>query len=520
MATEHSDRPPTPSWPQTPSGQESGHRAPGAPGGPRPGPQPQGPYGGGHPSAPHSSGPAPQPFSAPVAGDAGTRQGEAERGRGPHPEGRPGPRPQQPPPGRPPQGPPQQHGGPHQQGRPQPGPHQQHGPQPPGPRPQGGPQPHQGPPPQGRPPQGQGPGGPHGQPHGRPPEQQGHGGPQGRPQGGPQGQAPGGPQGGPQGPQPQGHPQGPAQGRPQQGPGGPQGGPQGNAPDDDPYRPFVTAGQISGPKTPPPERQQELWNTVFGENYQALGDEEELAKEGRPFWLYAFAGTVAVALVGVIVWAFVGGPLSGGDEEAAAAQSTPSANATASTKPAPTRTRLPRYTGQASPVNGTITDPTAGISVPRLGGLWREDPRGERIRTAYGYTTRQYVAAGKDPTGKPQYAQLMTGPLPERLTSKYTSPDKLTPVVSAVAYHARLKFFPKGNTVVKTVQQKLTIGGRNGQLMAYQVTAGESKTTMVVAAIDTGRKVPSIVYMSVPDTRRELRPDINTVFSSVRITGS
>jgi hypothetical protein len=136
----------------------------------------------------------------------------------------------------------------------------------------------------------------------------------------------------------------------------------------------------------------------------------------------------------------------------------------------------------------------------------------------YGYSPRQYVAAGKDPTGRPQFAEVLTGPLPEALSSKYTSPEKLTSVVSAVAYQARLKFFPKGHTIVKTVQQKLTVDGRAGQLMAYQVTAGEAKTTMVVAAIDTGAKLPSIVYMSVPDSRRELRPDINTVFSSVHIT--
>jgi len=283
----------------------------------------------------------------------------------------------------------------------------------------------------------------------------------------------------------------------------------------------VTAGQISGPKTPPPERQQELWNTVFGENYQAIGDEEELASGGRPFWLYALVGSVVIALVGATAWAFLAGPLassSGGD---AVAQAKPSASAGgASSKPSPARKRLPKYTGQPSPVAGTITDQSASLTVARLGGTWRQDQRADRIRTAYGYSTRQYVAAGKDPTGKPQFAQVLTGPLPEQLASKYTSPEKLVSVVSAVAFQARQKFFPAGNTIVKTVQQKLTVNGRTGQLMAYQVTAGDTKTTMVVAAIDTGGKLPSIVYMSVPDSKRELRPDINTVFDSVRIAGA
>ena len=97
-------------------------------------------------------------------------------------------------------------------------------------------------------------------------------------------------------------------------------------------------------------------------------------------------------------------------------------------------------------MNGTITDQSASLTVPRLGGVWKQDPRGERIHTAYGYSTRQYVAAGTDPTGKAQYAQVMTGPLPEALASKYTSPEKLTSVVSTVTYQARIKFFPKRAT--------------------------------------------------------------------------
>ncbi|MEV5407349.1 hypothetical protein AB0K60_00720 [Thermopolyspora sp. NPDC052614] len=284
----------------------------------------------------------------------------------------------------------------------------------------------------------------------------------------------------------------------------------------------MTAGQISGPKTPPPERQQELWNTVFGENYQAIGEEEELNTGGRPIWLFALVGSVVIAMAGVVAWAFLAGPLaSAADDGDATAQAKPTASqGGTTTKPTSTRRRLPKYTGQASPVNGTITDQAAALVVPRLGGAWRQDTRTDKIRTAYGYTTRQYVAAGTDPTGKPQFAQVMTGPLAQSLSSKYTSPDKLATVVSAVAYQARIKFFPSGNTIVKTVQQKMTVNGNKAELMAYQVTAGDAKTTMVVAAIDTGARLPSIVYMSVPDSKRELRPDINTVFSQVRVNGA
>jgi hypothetical protein len=299
---------------------------------------------------------------------------------------------------------------------------------------------------------------------------------------------------------------------------------KGQPPPDDPYRPFVTAGQISGPKTPPPERQQELWNTVFGDNYQAMGDEDDIGSRGRPIWLFALVGSVVVALVGVLAWAFIAGPLAsgGGDSSGNPPVAKPTTSSSGSgkspstTKPQSIGKRLPTYSGQASPVNGRVVDQAAALSLARLGGTWRLDSRTQQIRTAYGFTTRQFVPAGTDSTGKAQFAQVMSGPLSQKLAAKYTSPDKLAPVISTVAFQARLKFFPAGNKIVKTAQQRLSIGGRTGLLNAYQVTAGETKTTMVVAALDTGGKLPAIVYMSVPDSKKNLRPDINTVFKSVK----
>ncbi|MFB9679777.1 hypothetical protein [Streptosporangium vulgare] len=284
----------------------------------------------------------------------------------------------------------------------------------------------------------------------------------------------------------------------------------------DPNKPFVTAGQISGPKTPPPERQQELWNTVFGDNYQAIEDEDELGERGRPVWIFALAGSAAIALLGAVLWAFLAGPLAGGEE----IPSDPKPSAAATKKPAKPAAigRLPRFTGDASPVAGTLTDQQAGITLARLGAPWRQDQR-PGMPASYGFTTRQYLPAGTDSTGKTQFAQLMSGPLSPRLKSKYTSPENLAPVINAVASNGRNKFFPEGNTARKTAQQTLSVNGLPGQLAAYEITSGDSKTTMVVAAVSTGADLPSIVYMSVPDSKKELLPDINTVFKSIRAAG-
>jgi len=335
---------------------------------------------------------------------------------------------------------------------------------------------------------------------------------------------------GPGSPPHPGRPPGPRQGPPQEHPSparrsGPPGHPDGEPrrPSSelgldpaDPNRPFVTAGQISGPKTPPPERQQQLWNTVFGENYQQI-DDEELEQSGRPVWLYALAGSAALALLAALLWAFLAGPFAGDGEETDPADRPATEKADAKPRQQAIG-RLPKYKGEASPVTGTLTVEDAGVTLPRFGAPWRLDQR-PTVAAKYGYGVRQYARAGTDPaTGKAQYAQVLAGTLPKELADKYTSPDDLTPVINAVAYQARTKFFPEGNKIRKTAQQPLSVGELPGRLVAYEVTAGESKTTVVVAALSTGADYPAIVYMSVPDSGRKLLPDVNTLVNRLRLS--
>ncbi|MFC7649265.1 hypothetical protein ACFQX6_59300 [Streptosporangium lutulentum] len=125
----------------------------------------------------------------------------------------------------------------------------------------------------------------------------------------------------------------------------------------DPSKPFVTAGQISGPKTPPPERQQELWNTVFGDNYQAM-DDEDLDGQGKPVWVFALAlrGRRADHRADLGVRGRTAGLGRGGARhhhgQARGHRQGPS-------KPKPLG-RLPRFPGEASPVASTLTDQGRG----------------------------------------------------------------------------------------------------------------------------------------------------------------
>ncbi|MEO3873023.1 hypothetical protein ABGB18_29770 [Nonomuraea sp. B12E4] len=310
-----------------------------------------------------------------------------------------------------------------------------------------------------------------------------------------------------QGPNP--GPQPPSEGR------GPRPGSNLNRDPSDPDRPFVTAGQISGSRTPPPERQQELWNTVFGDNYQAMGDQDALDEgQGKPIWIYALGGSVAVALVAALLWAFLAGPLAGEDTTSSSVASEEATTGPPPSSPAKTSTSiggLPKYPGKAAPVIGRVADAQAGISVPRLGGTWRLDER-PTVKGTYGFDTRQYVLITED-----KAAQLMSGPLSPRLASYYKQ-DDLEPVIRQVVLAARKKFFPEDNTVKKIAQQPIKVGDSTGRLIAYALTSGTEKATIVTMAVNTGGSVPAIVYMSIPAESKQLMPDIRTVMNQIRLT--
>ncbi|SEG43215.1 hypothetical protein SAMN05444920_1021011 [Nonomuraea solani] len=284
----------------------------------------------------------------------------------------------------------------------------------------------------------------------------------------------------------------------------------------DPDRPFVTAGQISGSRTPPPERQQELWNTVFGDNYQAMGDQDALEDEpGKPIWIYALGGSVAVALVVALLWAFLWGPLA--TAEPAGAKLAGSDKATTSAKPRTTRTAtsigpLPRYSGKASPVIGRVQDAGAGISVPRLGGDWQLDQR-PTVKGTFGFDTRQYIQVAPE-----RYASVMSGPLSQRLASYYQQ-DDLEPVIKQVVLSARKSFFPAGNKVRKIAQQAIKVGDQTGRLIAYSLTSETQKATIVTMAVNTGANVPAIVYIAIPTESRQLLPDIRVVMNQLKLAG-
>ncbi|MGW2153118.1 hypothetical protein [Nonomuraea sp. NPDC001699] len=280
----------------------------------------------------------------------------------------------------------------------------------------------------------------------------------------------------------------------------------------DPDRRFVTAGQISGSRTPPPDRQQELWNNVFGDEYEGDSLDDE---PGKPIWIYALGGSVVIALIAALLWAFLAGPLAGEDTPESKTASSPAASAGPTKggtgKPSTTIPALPKYPGKASPVTGRVEDAAAGVSLPRLGGTWQLDQRAT-VKSTFGYDTRQYVQVAPE-----KFAQVMSGPLPANLSSLYQE-DDLEPVIKRMVLQARKDFYPAGNKVRKIAQQPIKVGTATGRLIAYAMTSGTAKATIVTMAVNTGGDVPAIVFVSIPDEGKQLLPDIRTVMNQLKLS--
>ncbi|MFC7583096.1 hypothetical protein ACFQYP_04325 [Nonomuraea antimicrobica] len=246
-----------------------------------------------------------------------------------------------------------------------------------------------------------------------------------------------------------------------------------------------------------------------------MSDQDVLDEErsGKPVWIYALGGSVAIALVAALLWAFLWGPLAGEEPSSASVSSeqTASPPAPSATKTATSIGPLPKYPGKAAGVLGRVPVAAAGISVPRLGGTWQLDQRAT-VKGTYGFDSRQYVQVAPE-----KYAEFLAGPLSQRLASYYEQ-DNLEPVIKQVVLSARKSFFPPDNKVRKIAQQPIKVGDQTGRLIAYALTSETEKATIVTMAVNTGANVPAIVYMSIPSDSKQLLPDIRTVMNQIKLT--
>lgn len=191
--------------------------------------------------------------------------------------------------------------------------------------------------------------------------------------------------------------------------------------------------------------------------------------------------------------------------------------------PAPSETRgrpagpLSRYDGTPSKVRGRIKDHDAGLSYAKLGPPWQESQ--EHLR---GFTARQFLVAEQSGLGDQWFAEIASMPLAAAHDHLYTGADSLRQVAEAQSRDLQVSEYPTGSRREEVAGQPLTVSGRPAWLTGFRLAFRDPKfavteETVVVVAVDTGKARPGILYASIPGTRLELRPDINTVVESLRV---
>jgi hypothetical protein len=173
----------------------------------------------------------------------------------------------------------------------------------------------------------------------------------------------------------------------------------------------------------------------------------------------------------------------------------------------PKVTALTVLPGTPSPVLGAVTDTKAAITYSKLGSPWsiKAIPSfsvGQRVSTAR--LPRTMIASG-----------LLPGATP--VAALKTDADYRKAALTAVGWTIR-NHHPAGSKVAWTASQKPATG--KGWVLGYRVTyevKGKKHTSQAaLALLDIGRRKPAMLFVTVPDTRKQLWADIAPLMASVR----
>jgi hypothetical protein len=301
----------------------------------------------------------------------------------------------------------------------------------------------------------------------------------------------------------------------------------------------------SGPRTPPKPGTPSSGNLrlpdwmraeMSGEGDAVGGaaartyDDADVADEdeGRTrLMLYFGVGLLLVALVAagaVYVLKKTGGGAEDADDPASGVGG---ATKTSSARPPnvalPPNKPLMHFRGPHDKAVGVLPDLRAGVAYPRLAAPWQIPGRKSGLGRL-GWSGQQVVVTERN-GGRPKwYGQLLSGTLSEAQRPLYAGPgtERQAAVALAAQYDTRFYAFP--HKTRNLASQPLTVDGRRGWLVAsyigyHQPGVKATAEVVTVAVVNTGRPSPAVLYMALPNTNRELWPDINYVFTSLRIAG-
>ncbi|XRQ11328.1 hypothetical protein ACN3XK_10710 [Actinomadura welshii] len=234
--------------------------------------------------------------------------------------------------------------------------------------------------------------------------------------------------------------------------------------------------------------------------------------------LFGGVGLLVVALVVAGAVYFV---KSGGDEpvESGNAGRT-SEQSEAPQAELPPDKKLAAFSGRPSRVSGQVADAHSGLVYPRMAAPWKVPTKQNKLGTP-GWSGQQILVT-ENRGGQLWYGQLLTGTLHPSMQGAYQGPDSVKNAAALVAKGHEQQYYAFPHQAKPLASQALNVGGRPGWLIASYLTYqrdGVKATGEVVATavVDTGRRTPAVVFASMPNTHKQMWPDVNTFFSRLKL---
>ena len=180
---------------------------------------------------------------------------------------------------------------------------------------------------------------------------------------------------------------------------------------------------------------------------------------------------------------------------------------------------LPAFPGTPGAVTGRIEDPDAGISYAQFAPPWQiSTPVGPQF-----FTAGEANLTETSSSGVKWYAIISSLQMSSPMRPAYGgNPANLRTFAALQFRLLASNIYPADRTSTEIADQPLTVAGRQAWLVGYHETfnapgfktAGETGVLIMVAGPGPD---PGVLYISIPDNRKDLLPDIPAVIKSLQV---
>jgi hypothetical protein len=171
------------------------------------------------------------------------------------------------------------------------------------------------------------------------------------------------------------------------------------------------------------------------------------------------------------------------------------------------------------PVSGRVVDPAAGMSYDVLSGAWRAFDLPPFVGMA-GTAGYYRIVQQSTPSGGQYWATVTSGLVVPGMVKRGDLGATAASLVTALDE----AYYPK-HTRSQVVRHKTTVDGHAAYLYRYLARFDRLASTgyaaqseqVIVVVVDTGRDLPAVFYVSLPDLVRSAWPSVDSLIRSIRV---